>query len=87
MTTQIVEFVFALESVVEAYRLDRYDNFIMFKMRMRPDLVVEAYRLDRYDNLGHATICRHRPAVVEAYRLDRYDNSRGIIRSCTQVTL
>ena len=35
--------------VVEAYRLDRYDNFIhdnaFFEI-----FVVEAYRLDRYDN-------------------------------------
>ena len=35
--------------VVEAYRLDRYDNFE--KQRRKCYLpVVEAYRLDRYDN-------------------------------------
>ena len=35
--------------VVEAYRLDRYDNF---KSKYSSILlqVVEAYRLDRYDN-------------------------------------
>ena len=38
--------------VVEAYRLDRYDNF---RHSGLPTvlLVVEAYRLDRYDNSCH----------------------------------
>ena len=35
--------------VVEAYRLDRYDNFALLDMG-RVSRVVEAYRLDRYDN-------------------------------------
>ena len=35
--------------VVEAYRLDRYDNFEL-SSRDRFFPVVEAYRLDRYDN-------------------------------------
>ena len=36
-------------TVVEAYRLDRYDNFFLpLEIRVLP--VVEAYRLDRYDN-------------------------------------
>ncbi len=35
--------------VVEAYRLDRYDNLIMFCAPYF-ESVVEAYRLDRYDN-------------------------------------
>ena len=37
--------------VVEAYRLDRYDNFHSWKDRSHAEFVVEAYRLDRYDNL------------------------------------
>ena len=36
-------------TVVEAYRLDRYDNFYSYQPSYRPE-VVEAYRLDRYDN-------------------------------------
>ena len=35
--------------VVEAYRLDRYDNKSDCHSRPYP-IVVEAYRLDRYDN-------------------------------------
>ena len=35
--------------VVEAYRLDRYDNTVSLSFR-RSTVVVEAYRLDRYDN-------------------------------------
>ena len=58
--------------VVEAYRLDRYDNSFE---RNEHDLfdVVEAYRLDRYDNSVN-TCSEHGYCVVEAYRLDRYDN-------------
>ena len=36
--------------VVEAYRLDRYDNFNGGSVESE-NHVVEAYRLDRYDNL------------------------------------
>ena len=36
--------------VVEAYRLDRYDNLFYFFYKVVDDDVVEAYRLDRYDN-------------------------------------
>ena len=36
-------------TVVEAYRLDRYDN-IEICVLCGPMDVVEAYRLDRYDN-------------------------------------
>ena len=36
-------------TVVEAYRLDRYDNFNFF-FSQSTVFVVEAYRLDRYDN-------------------------------------
>ena len=36
--------------VVEAYRLDRYDNINSSTQRLAT-FVVEAYRLDRYDNL------------------------------------
>ena len=58
--------------VVEAYRLDRYDNFKIF-WNVIQITVVEAYRLDRYDNyLPRAS--RATASVVEAYRLDRYDN-------------
>ena len=37
-------------SVVEAYRLDRYDNLKLVSNEVLPEAVVEAYRLDRYDN-------------------------------------
>ena len=37
--------------VVEAYRLDRYDNF-GFVLGLIICTVVEAYRLDRYDNFA-----------------------------------
>ncbi len=36
--------------VVEAYRLDRYDNLIIKINIPHIKMVVEAYRLDRYDN-------------------------------------
>ena len=35
--------------VVEAYRLDRYDNRVSHSWAVNKG-VVEAYRLDRYDN-------------------------------------
>ena len=59
--------------VVEAYRLDRYDNLVS-TATAGALLVVEAYRLDRYDNC-RCTGLRESLLVVEAYRLDRYDNS------------
>ena len=63
------------EKVVEAYRLDRYDNSL-FILMSRNNCVVEAYRLDRYDNFSLAVeLLTNR--VVEAYRLDRYDNSEA----------
>ena len=66
--------------VVEAYRLDRYDNCKTSFLDFRLIRVVEAYRLDRYDNYKVLVVLF--PAlVVEAYRLDRYDNKLGI-RSC-----
>ena len=37
-------------AVVEAYRLDRYDNRVVHPNGILLHLVVEAYRLDRYDN-------------------------------------
>ena len=37
--------------VVEAYRLDRYDNALIRSLSLRDLYVVEAYRLDRYDNI------------------------------------
>ena len=39
-----------LPQVVEAYRLDRYDN-LFFTPCVKAYQVVEAYRLDRYDNI------------------------------------
>ena len=39
-------------AVVEAYRLDRYDNFLADD-NLCEGAVVEAYRLDRYDNFPH----------------------------------
>ncbi len=36
--------------VVEAYRLDRYDNINLLEVMLLLAPVVEAYRLDRYDN-------------------------------------
>ena len=49
MTTSVSVWALVNGYVVEAYRLDRYDN-----LEGRNDhltiLVVEAYRLDRYDN-------------------------------------
>ena len=48
MTTKIKIKAILQPQVVEAYRLDRYDNF---KGRFFVLIwVVEAYRLDRYDN-------------------------------------
>ena len=38
-----------LPLVVEAYRLDRYDN-LYAQPAFENQAVVEAYRLDRYDN-------------------------------------
>ena len=38
--------------VVEAYRLDRYDNMLS-RLVLASSWVVEAYRLDRYDNFQH----------------------------------
>ena len=58
--------------VVEAYRLDRYDNSYLDTYVLE-QVVVEAYRLDRYDNISFVAtdlILK----VVEVYRLDRYDN-------------
>ena len=43
-----------ISSVVEAYRLDRYDNLYMGTMS-KAKSVVEAYRLDRYDNFARRT--------------------------------
>ena len=77
MTTVKVKEILLLILVVEAYRLDRYDN----SNRCCPFFsgwVVEAYRLDRYDNKPQPK--RNLPVfVVEAYRLDRYDNYTVVI--------
>ena len=42
--------VLSNNAVVEAYRLDRYDNISSACGRCPVASVVEAYRLDRYDN-------------------------------------
>ena len=62
--------------VVEAYRLDRYDNFGDDDVAGH-NIVVEAYRLDRYDNYRLLLLIENLITVVEAYRLDRYDNFSG----------
>ena len=85
MTTHVLAGSQCCRRVVEAYRLERYDNFYHQFLEENNHLVVEAYRLERYDNKhgdDQAFCCR----VVEAYRLDRYDNinSSGWMRS-TQV--
>ncbi len=49
MTTLIGTGLRAEGCVVEAYRLDRYDNSPLHRSN-RFLSVVEAYRLDRYDN-------------------------------------
>ena len=49
MTTSSCADIQPLQRVVEAYRLDRYDNFSA-RAASRAATVVEAYRLDRYDN-------------------------------------
>ena len=49
MTTLRVTVYECLLRVVEAYRLDRYDNINRIVL-VNTTLVVEAYRLDRYDN-------------------------------------
>ena len=55
--------VLFIQDVVEAYRLDRYDNS-RSRIMCRSDHVVEAYRLDRYDNL----FCIDSNAVLEGCR-------------------
>ena len=75
MTTSIELSNRLRRSVVEAYRLDRYDN-LKWLRKNQSRFVVEAYRLDRYDNFGFL-LPRYTPrGVVEAYRLDRYDNQK-----------
>ena len=49
MTTCPKIFDVTRRAVVEAYRLDRYDNFPIPGSTV-DIIVVEAYRLDRYDN-------------------------------------
>ena len=51
MTTLLRSHHRHLRVVVEAYRLDRYDNYLLVFERSISE-VVEAYRLDRYDNLS-----------------------------------
>ncbi len=51
MTTLVEADGLAASLVVEAYRLDRYDNSSLRQIKGNCDAVVEAYRLDRYDNL------------------------------------
>ena len=59
MTTKWQRTIPTQNQVVEAYRLDRYDN-IPFGLRRFPVFRgrsnVEAYRLDRYDNYGRIEV-------------------------------
>ena len=50
MTTRTISLSIGGRAVVEAYRLDRYDNLTIARGCPHADYVVEAYRLDRYDN-------------------------------------
>ena len=72
MTTHYVQNTIGCLRVVEAYRLDRYDNPQVSRASFVA-VVVEAYRLDRYDNSSPQPFPRL-TLVVEAYRLDSYDN-------------
>ena len=57
MTTSKRTSISTSSVVVEAYRLDRYDN-LTIPTRGRPQIsVVEAYRLDRYDNYCFGGLC------------------------------
>ena len=49
MTTSLCSREPPSQKVVEAYRLDRYDNSFLIPSPVNV-IVVEAYRLDRYDN-------------------------------------
>ena len=49
MTTNCHDLLLRSDGVVEAYRLDRYDN-LSLAVTIPFSRVVEAYRLDRYDN-------------------------------------
>ena len=51
MTTLFLLFHQVAPEVVEAYRLDRYDNSVWKNIPLDWN-VVEAYRLDRYDNFS-----------------------------------
>ena len=53
MTTLVTSVESPALVVVEAYRLDRYDN-ILHVPALEGIGVVEAYRLDRYDNFNAA---------------------------------
>ena len=57
MTTLLLISKKSLRLVVEAYRLDRYDNCNSFN-ELYFNSVVEAYRLDRYDNALAALLAR-----------------------------
>ena len=51
MTTLFFTISPLTKDVVEAYRLDRYDNVVSVTVTVF-STVVEAYRLDRYDNFS-----------------------------------
>ena len=55
MTTYSHGFLQKKWGVVEAYRLDRYDNIDVWPKCTLTPPVVEAYRLDRYDNLSQVS--------------------------------
>ena len=52
MTKRLLQFPIN-RTVVEAYRLDRYDNNTSVITGHLGFMVVEAYRLDRYDNYNY----------------------------------
>ena len=55
MTTLLLICMCQYSLVVEAYRLDRYDNDNLAQP-LAGETVVEAYRLDRYDNSERSSI-------------------------------
>ena len=86
MTTVPDYVIITNRNVVEACRLDRYDNCHCYTNECFHNIVVEACRLDRYDNPCISSTLLTSHLVVEACRLDRYDNfvirKKGMKRPC-----
>ena len=83
MKTYRLHFLPCLLFVLEAYRLDRYENCYFLAVG-RNQLVLEAYRLDRYENCP-SILLRELWLVLEAYRLDRYENKRTQKSPCHRI--